>query len=128
MDDLTKANIERWRQGNPSMQDSFWRYMAEQYKGVGWYETYGERIPRAWLDSIYTMTPEEAKAGCKELRKKELYGLPTLADFEQACKRALMRDKPVAPVTRKLPEPKEKRKERMSKASEYVKSIKEGLK
>ena len=124
---LSTANHAEWTNGDPSLLDRFWVHMGGRY-GKPWFERYGRDMPEAWKDSLLTMTPDEARAGLRQLRRREdIYGLPTLTDFEQSVLQALAASKPRSETHKALPEPAGERKRRATKASEHVAVLQERI-
>ena len=104
----------------------FWEGMRHLY-GKRWEQEHGAEINHAWRNALLSMTPEEATLGYKACMKSGDEHPCTLPAFVYRVKCALLSNKPVAPITRRLPEPKETRKERAAKASEYLEEARQKL-
>ena len=87
--------------------------------GKRWEQEHGPEINHAWRSALMSMTPEEAALGYKQCMRSGDEHPCTLPAFLYRVSQALAMQKPV-PVHKALPEPKEKRKERAAKASEYL--------
>ena len=84
-------------------------------------------MPDVWRRELLSMTPDEAALGWKACKDSADTKPCTLPSFMYRVKCALQASKPLSPVTRRLPEPKEARKERAEKASEYLEDARRKL-
>ena len=99
-----------------------------QLYGRRWITEHGERISEnlAWRKALESMTPDEAALGWKACRDSGDEHPCTLPMFLGRVSAALRAAKPTK-VYKALPESKERRTERMERASEHVERLREKL-